>query len=61
MTRKMIKKETGQVLFLFLLMPLSLLFKTPQEQQVLQVTKQNPKDSMIATGNFKRLRRSEIS
>jgi len=50
---KIIEKETCQVLFFILLMPLSLLFKAPQEQQVLQVTKRKIQDSIIAVGNFK--------
>lgn len=59
---KMVKKQTSQVLFFsILLMPLFLLFETPQEQQVLRVTKRKINDSMTAAGNFKGPNRTKIS
>lgn len=58
---KMVKKETTQTLLSVLLMPLFLLLKTPQEQEVLRVMKRKTKDSMIEAGNFKFPGRTKIS
>lgn len=55
---KMLKKESSQVLYSILLMPLFLLFKRPQEQQVFWVTK--IKDCMNAASNFKGPSRNKI-
>lgn len=57
----MVKKETTQTLLSVLLMPLFLLLKTPQEQEVLRVMKRKTKDSMIEAGNFKFPGRTKIS
>lgn len=57
----MVKKENTQILLSILPMPLFLLLKTPQEQEVLRVMKRKKKDSMIEAGNFKFPGRTKIS